>query len=100
MGFHMLMGGDPIIDLIGIGAGHAYIFCKEVLPRSHGYRFLQTPMWLKNLIQRQVYDRMDRPRFERMAGGHIINNPNRDANGDAGAGPRFRAFGGGGVRLG
>jgi len=50
--FHMLMGADPVIDLIGIGAGHSYIFCKEVLPRSHGYRPLQVPMWLKNLIQR------------------------------------------------
>ena len=50
MVFHMLMGSDPIIDLIGIGSGHAYIFGKEVLPRTHGYKWLETPNWLKRLI--------------------------------------------------
>jgi len=45
---------------------------------------------------------MNRPRFERFAGGHVINNPaaNANANEQAQNGPRFRAFGGAGVRLG
>jgi Derlin-2/3 len=75
MAFHMLMGGDPIIDLIGIAAGHAYIFAREVLPRSHGYRPLDTPRWLKNFIQRHIYDKAGRPRFEAFAGGHRVHNP-------------------------
>jgi len=36
----VLQGGDPIPDLIGIAAGHTYIYVRMVLPTSHGYRLL------------------------------------------------------------
>ena len=32
--------GDIVSDLIGIAAGHTYIYVKTVLPNSHGYRVL------------------------------------------------------------
>lgn len=39
----VLTGGDPFKDLIGIAAGHTYIFLKMILPNSHGYNLLKTP---------------------------------------------------------
>ena len=47
MGFHLFTGGNPFNDLIGVAAGHTYVYLKEVLPESHGYDLLKTP----NLIQ-------------------------------------------------
>ena len=35
--FNLITGGDVISCLIGIAAGHTYIFFKIILPRSHGY---------------------------------------------------------------
>jgi hypothetical protein len=39
----ILTGGDPFKDLIGIAAGHSYIYLKMILPVSHGYNLLKTP---------------------------------------------------------
>jgi hypothetical protein len=39
----ILTGGDPFKDLIGIAAGHSYIYLKMILPVSHGYNILKTP---------------------------------------------------------
>ena len=39
----VLSGGDPYKDLIGIAAGHAYIYLKMILPDTHGYKLLETP---------------------------------------------------------
>ena len=36
----ILTGGSPFNDLIGIAAGHTYIFLKMTLPVSHGYNLL------------------------------------------------------------
>ena len=33
----IITGGDPFQDLIGIAAGHTYIYIKLILPNSHGY---------------------------------------------------------------
>ncbi len=56
LGFSILTGGDPFDDLIGIAAGHTYIFLKETLPNSHGYHFLRTPKfveyWVNEIIRR------------------------------------------------
>lgn len=36
----IITGGDPFKDLIGIAAGHTYIYIKLILPTSHGYNLL------------------------------------------------------------
>lgn len=46
----VLTGGDPFKDLIGIAAGHTYIFLKTILPRSHGYDLLKTPKFIIKLV--------------------------------------------------
>ena len=49
----LLTGGDIFKDLIGIAAGHTYIYLKLILPLSHGYNLLKTPRifetWIKRL---------------------------------------------------
>ena len=48
----LLTGGNVIGDLIGIAAGHSYIYLKLVLPTSHGYNLLKTPKKLEEWIKR------------------------------------------------
>ena len=47
MGYHTLMGGSPIADLVGIAAGHLYVFLVDILPKTHKLDlFPATPLWL------------------------------------------------------
>lgn len=50
MAFHLFTGGNPFNDLIGVAAGHAYIFIKTILPESHGYDLLKTPNFMQTLV--------------------------------------------------
>jgi hypothetical protein len=47
MGFHLLTGRSILIDLIGLAAGHSYIFLKDILPALNSHRnYLKTPRFL------------------------------------------------------
>ena len=46
----VLTGGNPFNDLIGIAAGHTYVFLKMTLPVSHGYDWLKTPKFIENIV--------------------------------------------------
>ena len=48
---HMLQGGDPATDLIGIAVGHLYFYLKIVLPQTHGYHIVKTPNWVKEMVK-------------------------------------------------
>ena len=50
MGFHLFTGGNPFNDLIGVAAGHSYVYLTEVLPESHGYELLKTPNLMHTLV--------------------------------------------------
>jgi len=52
MAFHLFTGGNPFNDLIGVAAGHSYIYLKEVLPESHGYNLLKTPNFMQTLVDK------------------------------------------------
>jgi len=52
--FSLLTGGDPFNDLIGIAAGHSYIFLKITLPASHGYNWLKTPGLIEKLVNEVI----------------------------------------------
>ena len=95
----ILTGGSPFEDLIGIGAGHTYIYLKMVLPLSHGYDWLKTPKllehWVNEVIRRSRAPGAGNARVQNLGGGVNLNRAQ-----EAGNGPRFRAFGGAGVRLG
>lgn len=68
--FSILTGGDPFNNLIGIAAGHTYIFLKITLPNSHGYNLLKTPAFIEKIVNNII---------ARAAGGpgpriHNLNN--------------------------
>jgi Derlin-2/3 len=41
--FTVLIGGSPMMDFLGVVAGHLYYFLLEVLPTTKGWTLLQTP---------------------------------------------------------
>ena len=41
--FTVLVGGNPMTDILGVVAGHLYYFLLEVLPATKGWNLLQTP---------------------------------------------------------
>ena len=110
MAFHLFTGGNPFNDLIGVAAGHSYIFIKTILPDSHGYDLLKTPNFMQSLVTRLNSIGADPRRAPRgNARMHNLNNnngvadpaPNQNLNRNAAAdGGAFRAFGGRGVRIG
>ncbi|KAG5383855.1 hypothetical protein IGI04_035325 [Brassica rapa subsp. trilocularis] len=50
LGFSVLVGASPWVDLLGMIAGHAYYFLSEVYPRMTNRRPLKTPAFLKALF--------------------------------------------------
>jgi len=52
LGMTVLMGGNPVPDLIGILVGHLYFFLKAIHPVRTGTRLLDTPAWFTNLTAR------------------------------------------------
>ena len=41
--FTVLVGGNPMTDILGVVAGHLYYFLLEVLLATKGWNLLQTP---------------------------------------------------------
>ena len=85
MGFHLFTGGNPFNDLIGVAAGHSYVYLKEVLPESHGYDLLKTPGLIQQLVDK-LNNTQNGGRFPAPGGGagggrmHFINNDGAQAN--------------------
>lgn len=46
----ILLGGDPILDLMGIAVGHAYYFLVELVPRNWGRTILFTPHFMVDFV--------------------------------------------------
>lgn len=44
--FTVLVGGNPMMDIFGVIAGHLYYFLLEVLPETKGWNLIQTPSLL------------------------------------------------------
>lgn len=44
--FTVLVGGNPMMDIFGVVAGHLYYFLLEVLPTTKGWHLIQTPSFL------------------------------------------------------
>eukprot|EP00793_Prasinoderma_coloniale_P005068 PRCOL_00000829-RA len=80
----MLLGNDPIPDLVGIAVGHVYYFLVELYPRAGGPALLNTPKWFESMF------------FSLGFRGDTTTRAQAQAQRAAG----FRAFGGGGRRLG
>ncbi|KAF8071261.1 DER1 [Scenedesmus sp. PABB004] len=46
LGITVILGGDPIPDILGMAVGHAYWFFSEIYPASGGAALLGTPRWV------------------------------------------------------
>ncbi|GAB4817736.1 hypothetical protein N2152v2_004782 [Parachlorella kessleri] len=50
LAFSVMLGGSPVMDLMGMAAGHAYYFLEDVYPRMTGRRPLRTPALVRALF--------------------------------------------------
>eukprot|EP00758_Cryptobia_borreli_P012409 Tbor_TRINITY_DN5744_c0_g5::TRINITY_DN5744_c0_g5_i1::g.20416::m.20416/K13989/DERL2_3; Derlin-2/3 len=50
MGFHLLMGMDIVDDIVGIVAGHLFIFLKDMLPVTHMKDIIPTPVIIRQWL--------------------------------------------------
>eukprot|EP00992_Anisonema_acinus_P003779 TRINITY_DN1407_c0_g1_i1.p1 TRINITY_DN1407_c0_g1~~TRINITY_DN1407_c0_g1_i1.p1 ORF type:complete len:249 (+),score=77.30 TRINITY_DN1407_c0_g1_i1:55-801(+) len=50
---HWIFGQGFVMDLVGIVAGHVYIYGMDYLPHTHGVELLKTPAFLKRLLPDQ-----------------------------------------------
>ena len=71
MAFHLFTGGNPFNDLIGVAAGHSYVYLTTVLPESHGYELLKTPSIMHKLVAMLKGEEEGRPGNGRM---NFLNN--------------------------
>jgi Derlin-2/3 len=60
------MLGSPLVDLLGMVAGHAYYFLEDVYPRMTGRRLLKTPAVVRALFPAQA---IQAPRMAAAGGG-------------------------------
>lgn len=102
--FSVVTGGNPFHDLIGIAAGHTYIYLKIVLPQSYGKDWLKTPKFIENMVAKIQRKYSSVPGNSRVYGMNNQRvNPNNNAARDPAPnnnGPGMRPFAGRGVRLG
>jgi Derlin-2/3 len=49
-----MLGSSPVVDLLGMVAGHAYYFLEDVYPRMTGRRLLKTPAIVRALFPADV----------------------------------------------
>lgn len=55
LAFSVMLGNSPVVDLMGMAAGHAYYFLEDVYPRmSPGRRPLKTPRALAALFEQRA----------------------------------------------
>lgn len=61
----VMLGSNPLVDLLGMVAGHAYYFLEDVYPRMTGRRLLKTPAAVRALFPA---DGVQAPRMAPAAG--------------------------------
>lgn len=80
LGFSLLLKNNPIIDLLGIAAGHIYYFLEDVYPQlENGRRVLKTPRIIQMMFSNDTGE-IDLPDFP-WDQNAAANNPQDDQNG-------------------
>ncbi|EFJ25138.1 hypothetical protein SELMODRAFT_146006 [Selaginella moellendorffii] len=54
LGFSVMVGSSPWVDLLGMAAGHVYYFLEDVYPQMTGRRVLKTPGLIKALFPEEI----------------------------------------------
>ena len=81
LAFSVMLGSSPVVDLLGMAAGHTYYFLEDVYPHTPtGRRLLKTPAIIKALFPQE--QQIVRPATVPMpmpaaagAGGGVFNQP-------------------------
>ena len=51
LAFGVLLGANPMLDILGILVGHLYHFLSDILPNTHyRYDILKCPQWLYKIF--------------------------------------------------
>ena len=51
LAFSVMLGSSPVVDLLGMAAGHTYYYLEDIYPHTpHGKRLLKTPRIVKALF--------------------------------------------------
>lgn len=50
LAFSLVLGNSPVVDLMGMAAGHVYYFLEDVYPRMTNRRPLKTPSFIRALF--------------------------------------------------
>lgn len=68
----MLMGNNPMQDIVGIVLGHIYIFINDIYPSVYNRTLLYTPQWLTRAVQGKQIIQNVRPAWA-SGQGHRLN---------------------------
>jgi len=49
-----MLGGNPIVDIVGILVGHLYYFFADIVPYEFGFNLLQTPFFIKWIFPNEM----------------------------------------------
>jgi len=65
--FDILLGGFPLVEIVGIIVGHVYFFLDEIYPATSGVRLLKTPSFMYSLFppERAYRDAAPQPQQQR-----------------------------------
>ena len=55
LAFSYVLGSSPLVDILGIGAGHTYYYLTDVYPHLSGRHLLATPRLLRWLLREHLH---------------------------------------------
>jgi Derlin-2/3 len=50
LGLSMALGGNPVVDILGIFVGHIYYFLSDLIPLEYNVNILKTPFFITMLF--------------------------------------------------
>lgn len=105
LGMGLVMGQDPVPDLLGILAGHLYYFLAVLHPRTGGRRWIRTPEWVRAMCYtlfgvRSAPAVVPAAAAARGTAAGAAGGGNTNTAGGGDGTPRRRVFQGRGQRLG
>lgn len=72
LAFSVMLGSSPVVDLLGMAAGHTYYYLEDVYPHTaNGRRLLKTPAWVGAIFPPQESIHMTPMRFHAVAAGNV-----------------------------
>lgn len=80
--FNLIIGKSPVVNILGIAAGHVYYFLLKIAPVTYGWDIIRTPRILIDFFDASQYTQ------SYTASGNVVRG-NRPAGGRWGGGRRL-----------